>query len=209
MLFFALQETKLIDYRQLDIVIIGLETSNWPLLDTFVAFNQDHQLSLSLKKTRLAMETNQVELFEEYQSEDIMSLNHSRIINRISVAMSRYDDTYDVFPELELELTTGKCKPDVSIYQNLPADWFNDIMFYNQAPIVAVEVLSPKQAVTDLTDKALKQYFPAGVQVVWIVVPTLRIVQTLLPDGSMQTWSSGIMRDPVTGMEMDLGYLFK
>ena len=53
------------------------------------------------------METNQVQFFEEYQSEDIMSLNHSRIINRVSVAMSRYDDTYDVFPELEFELTTG------------------------------------------------------------------------------------------------------
>jgi len=155
------------------------------------------------------METNQVEFFEEYQSEDIMSLNHSRIINRVGVAISRYDDQYDVFPELELELTTGKCKPDVSIYENLPTDWFNDIMYFNQAPIIAVEVLSPKQAVTDLTDKAFKIYFPAGVQVVWLIIPTTRIVQALLPDGSIQTWSTGIMQDPVTGMELDLGYLFK
>jgi len=155
------------------------------------------------------METNQVEFFEEYQSEDIMSLNHSRIINRVGVAISRYDDQYDVFPELELELTTGKCKPDVSIYENLPTDWFNDVMYFNQAPIIAVEVLSPKQAVTDLTDKAFKIYFPAGVQVVWLIIPTTRIVQALLPDGSIQTWSTGIMQDPVTGMELDLGYLFK
>jgi len=155
------------------------------------------------------METNQVEFFEEYQSEDIMSLNHSRIINRVGVAISRYDDQYDVFPELELELTTGKCKPDVSIYENLPTDWFNDVMYFNQAPIIAVEVLSPKQAVTDLTDIAFKIYFPAGVQVVWLIIPTTRIVQALLPDGSIQTWSTGIMQDPVTGMELDLGYLFK
>ena len=155
------------------------------------------------------METNPVEFFEEYHSEDIMSLNHSRIINRVSVAISRYDNKYDVFPELELELTTGKCKPDISIYENLPADWFNDIIFYNQAPIVAVEILSPKQALTDLTDKAFKQYFPAGVQVVWLIIPTTRILQALLPDGSIQTWSNGVMKDPVTGMELDLGYLFK
>lgn len=155
------------------------------------------------------METNPVEFFEEYHSEDIMSLNHSKLIHRLSVALDRYEDKYDIMPELELELSTGKCKPDVAVYKNLPTDWFNDIIYYDQAPIVAVEVLSPKQAITDLTDKALKQYFPAGVQVVWIIIPTLRIVQTLLPDGSMQTWSSGIMRDPATGMEMDLGYLFK
>lgn len=155
------------------------------------------------------METKQIDVFEEYQSEDIMSLNHSRIINRIGVALSRYDNEYDVFPELELELSTGKCKPDVAVYTNLPVDWFNDVMYFNQAPIIAVEVLSPKQAITELTDKALKQYFPAGVQVVWIIIPTLRIVQTLLPDGFMQTWTNGILPDPITGMEVDLGYLFK
>ncbi len=160
------------------------------------------------------MEANVLDFDEVYQSEDIIapanrSLNHSRIINRVCVATSRYDDEYDVFPELELDLTTGKCKPDVAIYKNLPADWFNDVLNYNQPPIVSVEVLSPKQAVTDLTDKAFKQYFPAGVQVVWLIIPTLRLVQTLLPNGTIQTWASGIMHDPITGMEMDLGYLFR
>ncbi len=82
-------------------------------------------------------------------------------------------------------------------------------MYFNQSPIIAVEVLSPKQAVTDLTDKALNLYFPAGVQLVWIIIPTLRIAQALLPDCTIQTWSSRLMTDPVTGMELDLGYLFK
>ena len=155
------------------------------------------------------METNSVEFFEEYHSEDIMSVNHSKLIHRLSVALDRYEDAYDILPELELELSTGKCKPDIAIYQNLPIDWLNDVIYYNQPPIVAIEILSPKQALTDLTDKAYKQYFPAGVQVVWLIIPTIRIVQVLLPNGSIQTWSSGLMKDPITGMEMDLGYLFK
>lgn len=155
------------------------------------------------------METNLFDFVEEYQSEDIRSLNHSKLIHRLSVALNRYEATYDILPKLELELSTGKCKPDIAIYQNLPTDWLNDVIYYNQPPIVAIEILSPKQALTDLTDKALKQYFPAGVQVVWLIIPTLRLVQTLLPDGSMQTWSSGVMRDSVTQMEVDLGYLFR
>lgn len=68
------------------------------------------------------MEMNQADVFEEYISEDIMSVNHSLIINRVGVALSRYDDEYDVLPELELELATGKCKPDVAVYKNLPID---------------------------------------------------------------------------------------
>jgi Uma2 family endonuclease len=155
------------------------------------------------------METNSFDLIEDFQSEDIMSLNHSKLIHRISVALDRYEETYDILPELELELSTGKCKPDVAIFPNLPIDWVNDVIFYNQPPVIAVEILSPKQALTELTDKAYKQYFPAGVQSVWIITPTTRIAQTLLPDGSIQTWAAGILRDPVTGMEVDLGYLFR
>ncbi len=169
---------------------------------------------ISFGKRRCAMETNLLDYIEASESEATIgpptrSLNHSRIINRIGVALDRYDDKYDVFPELELELSTGKCKPDVSIYENLPSDWYNDIIFYSQPPIIAVEVLSPKQAVTDLTNKAFQQYFPAGVSVVWLIIPTTRIVQALLPNGSIQTWSQGIMKDPITQMEIDLGYLFR
>ena len=58
------------------------------------------------------------------------SLNHSRIFNRVSGALSYYGEC-DVFPEFELEVPTGICKPDVAVYENLPAGWFNDIMYFN------------------------------------------------------------------------------
>ena len=162
-----------------------------------------------VKKTQFAMVTNPPVFIEEFQSEDIMSLNHSKLIHRLSVALDRYEDQYDILPELELELSTGKCKPDVAIYPNLPVDWLNDVIYYNQPPVIAVEILSPKQALTDLTDKAYKQYFPAGVQVVWLILPTTRIAQILLPDGSIQTYANVVMHDPITGLEVDLNHLFR
>ncbi len=101
------------------------------------------------------MEANEFDHIEAYQSEDIMSLNHSRIINRIGVALNRYDDEYDVFPELELELSTGKCKPDVSVYRNLPSDWFNDIIFYNQALLLRLRYYLPGKPLQMLPTKLL------------------------------------------------------
>jgi Uma2 family endonuclease len=103
----------------------------------------------------------------------------------------------------------GKCKPDVAIYQNLPTDWFNDIIFFKQPPVIAIEILSPKQGISDLTDKAFKVYFPSGVQTVWLIIPTLRLAQILLPDNTLLTWSSGRLKDPNTGIELDLDYLFR
>lgn len=155
------------------------------------------------------METPADNVIEEYHSEDIMSINHSRMIHRFSVALDRYHDQYDILPELELELPTGKCKPDVSVYQKLLTDWLNDVVFFNQPPIIAVEILSPKQALNELTDKAYKQYFPAGVQVVWLVIPVLQVVHMLLPDGSKSVHTQGLLTDPVTQMELNLDDLFK
>ncbi len=156
------------------------------------------------------METALLDFIEEYQSEDIMSLNHSRIINRLCVALDKFDNDYDTLPELELELSTGKCKPDLCIYKNLPIDWYNDTIFYNQAPIIAVEILSPKQALSELTDKAFKQYFPAGVQCVWIIIPTFRTTQVILPNGDLKIYySTDTLIDPITGVEVNLNNVFR
>jgi len=155
------------------------------------------------------METPGFNVMEEYHSEDIMSINHSKLIHRLSVALDRYHDQYEILPELELELPTGKCKPDVSIYLKLPTDWLNDVVFFNQPPILAVEILSPKQALNELTDKAYKQYFPAGVQSVWLVIPVLQVIHVLLPNGTKSVYGQGVLTDPVTQIELNLDHLFK
>ena len=160
------------------------------------------------------MESVAFDLIEEFQSQDISgpphrSVNHSRLIHRISVALDRYDAEYDIFPELELELSTGKCKPDISIFRNLPIDWLNDIIFYNHPPIIAIEILSPKQALTDLTQKAFDLYFPSGVQVVWIVQPSVRMIIVLTPDGKRLTFADTALIDPVTGFELELSSIFR
>ncbi len=155
------------------------------------------------------METTYHDLIEEYHSEDIMSVNHSKLIHRLSVALDRYENQYDILPELELELSSGKCKPDVAIYENLSTNWFNDLIYYSEPPLTVIEVLSPKQGLTDLTDKAFKVYFPAGVKTVWLVVPMLHICQILLPDGTQLTWPNGTMKDPITQLEVDVDHLLR
>ena len=155
------------------------------------------------------METAVFDAIEEYHSEDIMSINHSRLIQRISVALENYDDEFDTFPELEIELPTGKVKPDICVYPNLPVDWLNDIIYFTQAPLIAIEILSPRQAMSDLTDKAFKVYFPGGVKVVWLVIPMLRMMHILLPDGSTKTFSDNNMIDPITGINIPLSHIFR
>jgi Uma2 family endonuclease len=155
------------------------------------------------------METTPFDLIEEYQTEDIMSVNHSRTIQRISFYLERYDDLYDILPELEMKLNGKPVKPDVSVYPNLPEDWDTDVIFITAPPIIAIEVLSPKQAMTDITDKINTVYFPAGVQSVWIVVPLLQTITIRTPDGKKLTFSEGIIKDPVIGIEIPFNQIFR
>jgi len=155
------------------------------------------------------MESPPFDLIEEFHSEDIMSVNHSKLIHRLSVALDRYGDEYEILPELELELSTGKCKPDISVFAKLPDDWENDIIFYSQPPIIAIEIQSPKQATTEITGKMNAVYFPAGVQSVWIIVPPLQMVQVRTPNGGKTTYTDGIVKDPATGFELPFNKIFR
>ncbi len=155
------------------------------------------------------MEATQLNFIEEFQTEDIMSVNHSRTIQRISTYLERYDDIYDILPELEMKLNGKPVKPDISVYPNLIEDWDTDVIFIAEPPVIAIEVLSPKQAMTDITDKINTIYFPAGVQSVWIIVPLLQTVTIRTPDGKKITFSDGIIKDPIVNIEIPFDQIFR
>ncbi|RZK39033.1 MAG: Uma2 family endonuclease [Hymenobacter sp.] len=156
------------------------------------------------------MNTQAVEIIEtEVVLEETMSLNHSRLIHRISVALLPYEDRYDILPELEFELAAGRLKPDVAILPRLAYDWEADVVRYPQPPITAIEILSPTQVLNFLVDKIRLQYFPSGVQSAWLVLPVGRTVFLLLPGQPLQVITEGILRDPAAQVEVALADIFR
>lgn len=66
------------------------------------------------------MEESSVDLIEEFQTEDIIapanrSYNHAKLTYRLSKSFGRYDEKFDILPELEFELSHGRAKPDVAV----------------------------------------------------------------------------------------------
>ncbi|RZK32178.1 MAG: Uma2 family endonuclease, partial [Hymenobacter sp.] len=128
------------------------------------------------------MEGQAIEIIEtEVVLEEAMSMNHSRLIGRLTVALSAYEERYEIFPELEFELAAGRLKPDVAILPRLAYDWEADVIRCPTPPITAIEVLSPTQAFDYLVGKIRQLYFPSGVQSAWLVVPAGRTVFLFLP----------------------------
>jgi hypothetical protein len=60
-----------------------------------------------------------------------------------------------------------------------------------------------------LKDKIFNIYFPAGVKSCWIVVPTLKMIAVFSPNGDVQNYIGGIVKDPTLGVEVDMKEIFR
>ena len=146
--------------------------------------------------------------FNSYHS--MPSKNHSKLQTRIARLLDEaYETDYDILTAVDVELPTGKSVPDVAIYSKMNFDWSNDEIRLTSPPITAIEILSPRQAMTDLIDKNNIIYFPAGVKSSWLVVPLLKQVNVILANGKISTFTSGLLKDPATGIEISLDAIFK
>lgn len=156
------------------------------------------------------MNTQAVEIIEtEVVLEEAWSLNHSRLIHRISVALLPYEDQYDILPELEFELAAGRLKPDVAITLRQQYNYRRDVLRVLEPPITAIEIISPTQAFDALVEKIQDQYLLSGVKSAWLVLPTVRNIYLFLPDQPPQVFTSGILRDPAAQVEVALADIFR
>lgn len=148
--------------------------------------------------------------YELERGKPMPSKNHSKIEARLSFALiSRYDEKYDILSEISLDLTSGKANPDLAIYPISQDDWERDEVKMTTPPITTIEILSPTQPLNDLVEKIRDIYFPAGVKSSWIIIPPLKTVHIFYPDSPTETFTTGVIHDKATGVELRLEEIFK
>ncbi len=151
-----------------------------------------------------------VEIIEtEVPLEETMSANHSRLIHRLSVLLTPYEDQYDIMPELEFELPAGRFKPDVALVTKQAFDWEKDIIRYPTPPITAIEILSPTQSMDSLILKIRDGYFKSGVLSAWLVLPAIRTINLYLPNEAPISFNAGTLHDPAANIKMKIEAIFR
>ena len=156
------------------------------------------------------METQAVEIIEtEVQLEETTSLNHSRLIHRISVALMPYEGHYDILPKLEFELAAGRLKPDVAILPQQQYNYQRDVLRVLQPPVTAIEIISPTQSFDALVEKIQDHYLPSGVKSAWLVLPRVGSIYLFLPNQPPQVFTTGILHDPAAQVEVALADIFR
>ena len=147
-----------------------------------------------------------------YQTErgkPMPSNNHSYLQLEIGFQLKvKYNSEFDIYSELSLDLTSGKAVPDVCIYPKRVQNWQRDIIRRTDAPLLVIEILSPKQAFDDLVDKIQDIYFPSGVLSAWIIVPSAESLVLFQPNAKPKSFDKTIVKDTASGFELDLNLVF-
>ena len=146
----------------------------------------------------------------EAQDEKMSSYNHSELQSHLAFLLrAAYRKQYSILTELDFDFASGKTRPDLCIMPKRRANWLEDEIVVQEVPITTIEIVSPEQSLNSLTERIYKKHFPAGVKTVWLVVPTVQTVSILLPDRKQVNFASGIITDPVTGVELTLSEVFE
>lgn len=154
-------------------------------------------------------EVEQLSDYEIERGKPMPNRIHGTIQSAITSLLTVAHKTRYGFPN-ELSLaTTPPTTPDICIYPKKKLDVRAVEAKETEMPITTIEILSPTQTIDELQDKVWDIYFPAGVRSAWIVVPELKVIQLLLPEGEPQIFHKNTLTDPVTGIQVSLEEVFE
>ncbi len=156
----------------------------------------------------------QIEYEEDYETQrdkPMPSLDHSLIQTQLSFILKRDYNAQFSFPsELDLDIAPKGATPDLCVYPKMKRDPQVDepVIKMKEPPIAVVEIISPKQALDDITEKARLRYFPNGVKTVWIVIPSFKAIVLVVPGLNTTYFNKGEFFDPATNIKLSIEEVF-
>jgi Uma2 family endonuclease len=169
---------------------------------------------MSLYEDTLVLPTEEEEA-EEFA--EMSSFNHGYTQTRLIVLFDKVG-TYTPVPELSLDVkgidlskfdlrTKEEIKPDIALYPKRGRSQPRDILRMKEMPLLAVEILSPKQGTYDILEK-FKLYFELGVTSCWLVDPALCTVTVYASASDWETFSSNEVVDEQIGISVPIDAIF-
>ncbi len=147
--------------------------------------------------------------YEIERNKPMPNIIHGAIQTQLGFLFKQsYQSQYLFLSEVSLA-TTPSSTPDICIYPKKKLSLKTVKAKEEEAPLITIEIQSPSQSIDELQKKAWDLYFPMGVQSAWIVIPALKAIKILLPDDREFFFNAGILKDPVTNIEIDIEKVFE
>jgi len=148
---------------------------------------------------------------------DMGSFNHGYVQARLTVLFDRVSQ-YTPINELSLDVSginlsqfdiksKEEVKPDIALYPKRGLSRPTDILRMIEMPLLAVEILSPKQGTYDILQK-FKVYFELGVKSCWLVEPAINTVTVYSSINHWKTFSDAEVIDEIVDIRLMIEEIF-
>lgn len=137
---------------------------------------------------------------------DMGSYNHSGVQAKLAGLLIGLGK-YSVFTELSLEINKLEYRPDISVYPKRGLSKPRDIMKMIDMPLLAIEILSSRQAMDELIDK-FDVYFSAGVKSCWMVEPAIEAITVYSSLLDYRTYGMGEVVDKALDIRLPIEMIF-
>lgn len=148
--------------------------------------------------------------YETSRNKPMPSYNHGSIQANIIIQIGKlYDEKYRPVSELTLKLNDWISVPDISIYPFEMLDTDNDSIKTTTPPLCAIEILSPKQSLSDLLLKA-RTYFEKEVKSCWLVLPGVNNIYVFSNAKEYEIFKTGeTLFDQSLDMKIEVSRVFR
>jgi Uma2 family endonuclease len=142
------------------------------------------------------------------------TLRHNLVRQRLAMRLAQFVEARElglVVEEMDFHLSEDTIRnPDIALIDATRSKTIDqDRSPVEGAPTLAVEVVSPSNRADDMAKKT-HQYLRAGCEAVWIIYPSLRMVEIHSKAGLRQVREPEELRDEnlLPGFSVDLSYIF-
>jgi len=150
--------------------------------------------------------------------DEVGSLNHSAIQANLAFLLKRLG-IYSVCINLSLDIgnidtekfdlmLSSEIQADVSLYPKRKLDPTNDILKMTEMPLLAIEIVSPKQGIYEILEK-FKLYFALNIQSCWLVLPSTQTVTVYAAPDQFRTFGEGEVLDEVLNIHLPIAEIFE
>lgn len=147
----------------------------------------------------------------EYQKQEcsleVGSYNHAMVQVNLAVLLKQ-SKKYDVLAELSIEIAGNEFRPDLCLYPRRGLIRPRDILRMTQMPLLAVEILSPKQGTDDILEK-FETYFGAGIPCCWLVDPAQEVLSIFHTPEQHTVYSQGEVIDDALNIHLSVAEIFE
>lgn len=97
--------------------------------------------------------------------------------------------------------------PDICLYPKRTLSRPTDIQRMTEMPLVAIEILSPRQGFDEILEK-FKVYFALGIPSCWLVAPAINAISVYASPTDWVTFTQGDLLDETIGISLSLADIF-